>query len=199
MDLGVFYEVIVPLMEVKGTATICISTPLGTWNFYSELTEVRDDRGKRVFNVRHITHGKRPSWKPEEAYSKVKAIFGNRDKLFQREIEGQITDDNSPAFPAALLKRAFDNQPLDSAEEVNKPDEPIIYVAIDPNGGASAPEASGSDTAIVSYYHSGGRTVVRRGVCRCCVYSSSCCRFCSRFRLRIAAAASRYSGSVGGK
>ena len=52
MDLGVFYEVIVPLMEVKGTATICISTPLGSWNFYSELTEVRDEKGRRVFNVK---------------------------------------------------------------------------------------------------------------------------------------------------
>ena len=71
MDLGVFYEVIVPLMEVKGTATICISTPLGSWNFYSELTEVRDEKGRRVFNVKHIEHGKRPSWKPEESFSKA--------------------------------------------------------------------------------------------------------------------------------
>ena len=51
MDMGVFYEVIVPLMEVKGTATICISTPLGSWNFYSELMDARDDRGRRVFNL----------------------------------------------------------------------------------------------------------------------------------------------------
>ena len=60
MDLGVFYEVVVPLMEVKGTATIAISTPLGAWNFYSELTELRDANGKRVFNVKHIDSGKRP-------------------------------------------------------------------------------------------------------------------------------------------
>lgn len=58
MDLGVFYEVILPLMEVEGTALICISTPQGSFNFYSELTEIRDDKGKLVFNVRHITGGK---------------------------------------------------------------------------------------------------------------------------------------------
>lgn len=58
MDLGVFYEVIVPLMEVENTATICISTPLGSFNFYSELTQIRDDKGRLVFNVRHITGSK---------------------------------------------------------------------------------------------------------------------------------------------
>ena len=54
MDPQVFYEVLVPLMEVEGTATICISTPLGQFNFYSELTEVRDENGRRIFNVLHI-------------------------------------------------------------------------------------------------------------------------------------------------
>jgi len=96
MDLGVFYEVIVPLMEVGGTATICISTPLSSWNFYSELTEVRDDRGRLVFNVIKVgmvcercrgteredqcTHpsGDRPDWKPEDNLEKVKAIYGDR-------------------------------------------------------------------------------------------------------------------------
>ena len=33
-------------MEVKDTATICISTPRGPDNFYSELTDVRDERGR---------------------------------------------------------------------------------------------------------------------------------------------------------
>jgi len=98
MDLGVFYEVVVPLMEVKGTATIAISTPLGAWNFYSELTELRDANGKRVFNVKHIDAGKRPVWKPEETLSKVKAIYGNRKTLLEREILGKISDAVNTAF-----------------------------------------------------------------------------------------------------
>ncbi len=164
MDLGVFYEVIVPLMEMRGTATICISTPLDSFNFYSELTEVRDDKGKRVFNVRHVTHGKRPSWKPEEAYAKVKAIFGNRDTLFRREIEGKITDANAPAFKPALLKRTFENDYFAEPHEI---DDNVIYVAIDPNGGAAEPEASGSDTAIVSFFLWRGHFVVSVSVCPC--------------------------------
>lgn len=98
MDLGVFYEVVVPLMEVKGTATIAISTPLGAWNFYSELTELRDANGKRVFNVKQIDAGKRPVWKPEETLSKVKAIYGNRKTLLEREILGKISDAVNTAF-----------------------------------------------------------------------------------------------------
>ena len=36
MDTKVFYEVIVPLLEVENTALICISTPQDSMNFYSE-------------------------------------------------------------------------------------------------------------------------------------------------------------------
>lgn len=157
MDLGVFYEVIVPLMEVKGTATICISTPLGSWNFYSELTEVRDEKGRRVFNVKHIKHGKRPSWKPEEAFSKVKAIFGNKKTLFEREILGKISDAANAAFNKQMLDNFFNAAPLPEPHTIN---DNVIYVALDPNGGAKASNASGSDTAIVSFFMSEGKLVV---------------------------------------
>lgn len=49
MDLGVFYEVIVPLLEMEA-ALICISTPLGTFNFYSELTDLKDDKGYHLLS-----------------------------------------------------------------------------------------------------------------------------------------------------
>jgi hypothetical protein len=71
MDRQVFYEVLVPLMEVKGTATICISTPLGSSNFYSELTRVCDEQGRPIFNVQQIGHSMRPEWKPLETYGTV--------------------------------------------------------------------------------------------------------------------------------
>lgn len=158
MDLGVFYEVIVPLMEVEGTATICISTPLGSFNFYSELTEVRDNKGKRVFNVRHITGGRPPAWKPEEGRSRVQAIFGKKKTLYKREILGQITDEGeNMAFQPKHLKRFFDKPPIQSPYPIN---DNYIFIAIDPNGGASAANAPGSDTAIVSFCVSHGRVIV---------------------------------------
>jgi len=163
MDLGVFYEVIVPLMEVEGTATICISTPLGSFNFYSELTEVRDDKGERVFNVRHIKGGRPPSWKPPEARSRVQAIYGSRSTLYRREIMGEIADEGeNMAFDVQKLKRFFDKPPLKPPYGIN---ENYVFIAMDPNGGASASDAPGSDTAIVSFVVSQGRVVVSSFVC----------------------------------
>jgi len=158
MDLGVFYEVIVPLMEVEGTATICISTPLGSFNFYSELTRITDDKGKPIFKVRHITGNKPPPWKEESARSKVEAIYGNRTTLKKREIYGEIADDGeNMAFDLEKIKRFMDKPPLTSPYRIN---DNIIYVSVDPNGGASATNAPGSDTAIVSFCISEGRVVV---------------------------------------
>lgn len=75
MDRQVFYEVLVPLMEVRGTATICISTPLGSSNFYSELTRVVDEKGNPIFDVLQIGHSMRPEWKPIETYSTVSLSY----------------------------------------------------------------------------------------------------------------------------
>ena len=47
----VWQEVVIPLIEVKNTALIAISTPLDSSNFYSTLVEMKDDRGERVFEV----------------------------------------------------------------------------------------------------------------------------------------------------
>lgn len=105
MDLGVFYEVIVPLMEVEGTATICISTPLDQFNFYSELTDLKDNKGRHVFNVRHIMGTVAVPWKSAEGRSRVQAIYGNCSMLFQREIMGNIVGDGENlAFNSDKLK-----------------------------------------------------------------------------------------------
>ena len=50
MDMQVFYEVVVPLMEMDRTSLICISTVLGSDNFYSKLLCLKDDQGRSFFN-----------------------------------------------------------------------------------------------------------------------------------------------------
>jgi len=173
MDMGVFYEVIVPLMEVRGTATVCISTPLGSWNFYSELTEIRDDRGRLIFNVirvgmacrRCIKQGNedkcnhpsvnRPEWKSEDSFAKVKAIFGDRKTLLKREILGLVADDESVAFQTDHLKAFFARKPFAEPH----PSINTVYMAVDPNGGGSTED--GSETAVVSFFYQAGQVVVR--------------------------------------
>lgn len=49
MDMGVFYEVVVPLMEMDRTSLICISTVLSSDNFYSKLLGLKDERGRDFF------------------------------------------------------------------------------------------------------------------------------------------------------
>jgi len=52
MDTAVFYEVVVPLLELDQTALICISTILDSFNFYSKLMELKDENGDPFF----VTH-----------------------------------------------------------------------------------------------------------------------------------------------
>lgn len=158
IDTGVFFEVIVPLMGVKGTATICISTPRGPDNFYSELTEVRDERGRRIFKVRHIRGGRPPPWKPEENRPRIRAIYAQQQALYKQEAEGEImgAQDNA-AFHEERLKRFFERPRLRPPYPIN---DNMIYVAVDPNNGMSSGVAT-SETAVVSFTISHGRLVVR--------------------------------------
>lgn len=132
--------------------------PLGQFNFYSELTEVRDENGRRVFNVLHIPGTRPPPWKTQSSRSRIKAIYGQRSTLYKREIMGQVTDDaENAAFDPAQLRRFFDKPPLSAPYPVN---DNRVYIAFDPNGGASASDGPGSETAIVSFVVSSGRVVV---------------------------------------
>ena len=92
----------------------------------------------------------------------VKAIFGNRKTLFEREILGKIADAANAAFNKKLLEHFFNAPPIEEPHPVL---DNVIYVCVDPNGGANASNASGSDTAIVSFFMSRGQPVVSACVC----------------------------------
>ena len=47
----VWTEVVIPLIEVKNTALVAISTPLDSSNFYSTLVTMKDERGEPIFHV----------------------------------------------------------------------------------------------------------------------------------------------------
>lgn len=51
MDLRVFFEVIVPLLEMEQTSLICISTILESFNFYSRLLDLSDGDGNSLFET----------------------------------------------------------------------------------------------------------------------------------------------------
>lgn len=157
-----------PLLEVKHTALICISTPLSESNHYSELCSALDKAGKPVFRVIRIglvcdaciaagtaatcTHKNSdiPSWKSEEGRDVVSSIYGDRQVLLLRESCGMIAEDSNVVFPAAQIKAFLNRPPV----IISKDRLQFIFVAIDPSGGGQ------SELAIVSFSDIGGKILV---------------------------------------
>lgn len=103
-----------------------------------------------------------PSWKSEEARLRVKAIYGMRSDTYRQEVLGEIVDaGENAAFLPSKLKEFFKKAPLAPPYTINQSHGArTVFIAIDPNGGASCSNGPGSDTAIVSFIVSHGRLVV---------------------------------------
>lgn len=159
IDPQVFYEVLVPLMEVEGTATICISSPQGKHNFYTQLANAVDDRGNQIFKVFRTSGNRQPPWKSKNSRGRVKALYGaNQEAMYTREILGQVADDTeNMAFNDAHLQRFFAHAPVAGPFEITND---AVYVSLDPNMGIGGGGVAVSDTAIVSFIVSAGCLIV---------------------------------------
>jgi len=161
---------------VRDTALIMISTPVGQFGHYSMLAEMRyPDTGERMFNVLHAgsccdscmgtpnedscTHAssRRPEWNPDEDFDRAAAIYGDKKTLLQRELMGKVTDDENGAYNVAALKDFFAAAPFPASHAQVR----TVFMAFDPNGGASSSMGTGSESAIVSFFIDQGRIVVR--------------------------------------
>ena len=157
MDTKVFYEVIVPLLEVENTALICISTPQDSMNFYSEMFNMKLPNGEGLFNTLEVKlacdeclagdHPERcvhmtdeiPPWKSVAKFDMIKAIYGNKIELLQRESMGLVTEDMASVFKQKYIDIMYNATPYTLSKEPS-----FVFCATDPNGGGS------SDMAIVS-------------------------------------------------
>ena len=54
INARLFYETIVPLLEMRVTSLIAISTPLDEFNFFSKILNLHDDDGHPFFDTIHI-------------------------------------------------------------------------------------------------------------------------------------------------
>ena len=82
LDQAVFQEVIVPLLGVKDTAVLGISTPLDDTNFYSQMTEMKQEDGKTPLHLACMHgHAEIMSMMIEGRPSRMKApmMLGMRD------------------------------------------------------------------------------------------------------------------------
>lgn len=108
-----------------------------------------------------------PTWRVNVRVvcAQVKAIFGSNSAMRRRELDGEITDGEGAAFLKPTLDTLFTRPRITDLSRIA---ENVIYVCVDPNGGATLTGGPGSDTAIVSFAVSSGMFVVSgRGMCCC--------------------------------
>tara|TARA_Y100000996_G_scaffold410745_1_gene393641 strand:- start:566 stop:955 length:390 start_codon:yes stop_codon:yes gene_type:complete len=107
----VFYEVILPLFEVKRTVGICISTPMSEGQFYTGLEDIKVN-GRRVFKSLKVglicekcakennsslecPHKVRseilPPWKSIVKHRAVQAMYADNKALYAQESLGVVT------------------------------------------------------------------------------------------------------------
>lgn len=165
IDASIWYQVVAPMLEVDGTALICISTPLDEMNFYSQLTQRKDDNGEPIFTVMQVQGAcahcvehladpsgcshqvlERPPWKNRGQQKIVKAFYGKNTSTFARESLGVITQTAGGVFQRGLVERLMNRERVPMARVtgmiVNGMGGGLaparIYVSIDPCGSGSS-------------------------------------------------------------
>ena len=127
MDPQVFYEVVVPLLGLRDTAMIAISTILDPSNFYTKLVDMKDASGKGLFDVQkfelvcpacratdtpwtctHMTETM-PPWLSEDKHNKIRSFLP--PELVGRETMGITMSDSTRAFEGKLVTQFESNPP----------------------------------------------------------------------------------------
>lgn len=150
LDLQVFFEIVVPLLEMETTALIAISTPQDKLNFYSEMFELRDNTGELFFRTIRVslvcdkckaagkgsecTHKQDliPPWKSAAKLDMVRALYADQSDLMQRESMGAITDDAKSLFESDKVV-SFINEGYSLTSRPR-----YVFMAMDPNGGGTS-------------------------------------------------------------
>ena len=150
LDLSVFYEIVVPLLEMETTALIAISTPSDSLNFYSEMFDLKDAQGDPFFRTINVslvcdackaagkgascTHNQDliPPWKSTAKLDMVRALYADQKDLMQRESMGTITDDAKSLFKSADVIAVMST----TVELPCTPD--YVFIGVDPNGGGAS-------------------------------------------------------------
>jgi len=150
----VFYEVIVPLMGLKTTSVLAISTPGTSDNWYSSLLEKVDSRGDLIFSCytaqstcigcklngtadtcKHTAAEIAP-WKSKAKRDVTQAMYSDNKALAMRELSGVVADDVNCAYNRLLVLNLFSKPRFTLRDAMHHP--PVIFVAIDPCGGGAS-------------------------------------------------------------
>lgn len=172
MPLAVFYQVVVPLLEVRGTSCTLISSPVDKFNFYSRFINLKDDNGENLFYVYHLdlqcevckerkirdcihSTSKIPPWKSQARHEMVKHIYMDYNaEMLDQESRGIITGGSGGAFHESDIELLQSRPFFNPHPAFNDRRPPFIVTFCDPNGGG------GSQSAITSMVRYDGKYVV---------------------------------------
>lgn len=191
MNPALFFKIIVPLLEMRQTVLVAISTLVDTWNFFSRLMELKYEDGTSVFDVlpqrmvcdrcierqeekcQHNMH-LIPPWKSREKHDMARLIYGDDVQALKRESLGIVDNDSGGLFNAARIKSMLTADRV-RWEDSMAPPPRFVFVACDPNGGGA------NHMAMVALVRDASRIVVRcvtwRVFCFFFVFSACACRF----------------------
>jgi hypothetical protein len=170
VDPKLFYKTIVPILSMKNTALLCLSSPADDSNYYSSLMGLKKANGDDFFNVVncfqicepcrklprekqiYCTHVKSTTpWLSQRKINDLKALYKNSPEDAIREFGGLVMSDHLPALRKEEVELAF------SQDRVTTMSPPkYIFTSCDPTGGGP------SQLALCSgYYNVFGDFIVK--------------------------------------
>lgn len=203
IEPDLFYQTIVPILSIKNTALITLSSPDKSNNYFSRLANLREEHNPdetyfRIVNCfmicnecrklekseqikcNHVKQG--AFWISQRKVNRLKRLYESDPATAIREFGGIIEDDYDPCFDKHDIKRVFCELPHVVTTSV--PNQ--IIVSVDPNGGGASKMAitsgyfDGNDDFIVSFLPSNIFFVF---VSQCHVLALQCLFDCMVFAL----------------
>jgi len=154
-------------MEMDRTSLICISTVLGSDNFYSKLLMLKDEHNRPFFNTFefflacqacidagiaakcvHKMH-ELPHWQSSRKHDRIRHMMKDQQSLLERETLGLMQDAGQSIFSRPKVKAIFTKPAYVFTKPIHH-----IFVSIDPNAGGD------SRFAICSCVYESGRLII---------------------------------------
>jgi hypothetical protein len=160
MDKQVFFQVVVPLLGVKHTAVLAISTPDDEFNYYTQLLELG------LFKVIKIgltcesceamglvcTHKikRLPHWKTMTRQEMIQMVLASDPELCARETRGLVISTKIFMIQRMWILALRERELYRLQNKAQ-----VLHMGIDPSGGGT-----GSDYALCTIGHENGRNYI---------------------------------------
>ncbi|KAK3279798.1 hypothetical protein CYMTET_12335 [Cymbomonas tetramitiformis] len=157
LDEAVFTEVIVPLLNVRDTALLAISTPLDENNFYSTLLRMREPNSDEPMfhvlevclicetcaarGVKDVCEHRRellPPWKSDHRREEMtRMLFESQPQMYMQEQLGIPSGADASCFDRESLDRFASRMRCEATTSTVSQLSYDVYVAIDTCGGGN--------------------------------------------------------------